>query len=65
MKTKQMPVGNPIYFEGDPTNYVRINDHIFFAEVDVIAPKNINVPILPFKLKISESNTRTVTPLGN
>jgi len=58
----EMPVGNPVKFEGDPT---RIDKNPFgFFKVKVTTPLKINVPILPTKIK-SSGGQRTVCPVGS
>jgi hypothetical protein len=70
MKDYYMPVGNPIYFEGNIeligkySGYNLIEDKPFgFFEVEVKAPKNINIPILQMKLKTG-NGFRTIAPVG-
>lgn len=61
MHNNFMPTGNPIYFEGD---ILKIDSNSFgFFEVKVIAPDNLNIPILQTKIKINNLN-KTVAPLG-
>lgn len=67
MKTFPMPVGTPIYFEGDILNNSNYNpnDKPFgIFEVDIIAPSNIKYPLLQTKIK-TNSGFRTIPPLGN
>jgi hypothetical protein len=63
MFEKLMPVGNPSYFEGDILSFNNKPFGIF--EVEIIAPENLNVPILQLKYKTEKSGTRTIAPLGN
>lgn len=61
MKNYPMPVGEPIYFEGDITNY---QDKPFgFFDVIVKAPKFLNIPLLQTKLKLN-NYTKTISPVG-
>jgi hypothetical protein len=56
-----MPVGVPIYFDGDIS---LINNKPFgIFEVEIITPDNLNIPILQKRHKIKES-IRTVAGLG-
>lgn len=56
-----MPTENPIYFEGD---ILKIDFNSFgIFEVKVIAPDNLNIPILQTKIKINNFN-KTISPLG-
>lgn len=60
MSKYPIPVGNPIYFEGD---ILKINSNpfgIFYA--NVTAPNNLNYPILQTKITGSH---KTITPIGN
>lgn len=62
MQNELMPVGNPIYFEGDIT---KIKDNPFgFFEVEINAPEDLYTPLLQTKLK-TENGKRTVSPVGN
>jgi hypothetical protein len=57
MKTKDFPLGNPIYFEG-----VRDINSIFgivFAKI--VTPKDLFIPILPYRSK----NNLLICPLGS
>jgi hypothetical protein len=55
-----MPVGNPIYLEGD----ISIDKKPFgFFEVKVTTPKNLKYPILPTRKKI-DGVFKTIYPLG-
>jgi len=60
MKTYNMPIGNPILFEGNILNHENKPFGIFEAEI--ITPKELNIPILQTKIK-SNNETKTVTPL--
>jgi DNA polymerase type B, organellar and viral len=58
-----MPVGSPVYFEGDIT---LIEKKPFgFFEVEVIAPEGLNIPILQTIFKSESGGNRTISPLGN
>jgi hypothetical protein len=63
MKNSFMPSGNPIYFEGDILTYLE-NRPFGIFEVEVEAPKDLNVPILQVKLKTENGGVRTISPLG-
>lgn len=71
-----MPVGNPIYFEGDINSIHAIKDFVFepnskdplkrpygFFEVEVTAPYNLEYPILQTRVQ-TDDGYRTMTPLG-
>jgi hypothetical protein len=61
MSNFKMPVGNPIYFEGD---ILRHNPHAFgFFYCKVTTPEFLNHPIIQTHYKTSEG-IRTVAPLG-
>lgn len=61
MLENYMPVGVPIYFEGDILN---INQDAFgFFEVEVTTPDNLYIPLLQTKLKINNFS-KTISPLG-
>jgi hypothetical protein len=68
MRNYPMPVGNPIYFEGDLTfmenNYNLIDRPFGFFEVEVEAPTNLHIPLLQTRIKTS-NGTRTVAPVGS
>lgn len=68
MRNFPMPVGNPIYFEGDleflENNYNLIDRPFGFFEVEVEAPKNLHIPILQTRIKTS-NGTKTVAPVGS
>lgn len=74
MKQNEMPIGNPIYFEGDinlikeDTGYNLIKKPFGFFEVKVTAPdyykdKPMKIPILQTRIK-TKNGLRTVAPLG-
>jgi DNA polymerase type B, organellar and viral len=61
MKECDMPVGNPIYFEG---NIRAIDPQAFgFFYCEIIAPDKIKHPILQTHVKINNM-TRTISPIG-
>jgi hypothetical protein len=62
MKENLMPVGKPIYFEGDIFQYNK--EAYGFFEVEVISPENLNYPILQTRIKINSTN-KTISPIGN
>ena len=62
MLTCPMPVGQPIYFEGDPHNFS--DDPFGFFYVSVTSPKDLNIPILPTRVK-DKKGMRTICPLGS
>ena len=61
MKEFDMPVGKPIYFQGD----IRVNDPNAFGffYCEIIAPDNIKHPIIQTHVKINNM-TRTMAPTG-
>jgi hypothetical protein len=62
MLAQDMPVGKPIYFDGD---IFETNSNPFgFFEVEVEAPDNLIYPILQTKVK-TNNGYRTITPIGN
>jgi len=61
MKENPMPVGSPVYFEGDISKYEK--DLFGYFEVKVEAPKDLNIPLLQKRLKIN--SYKTVTPVGS
>jgi hypothetical protein len=61
MLQNDMPVGTPIYFEGDIYKY-EIEPFGFF-EVEVNAPLDLNVPILQKKI-LTKNGYRTIAPVG-
>lgn len=64
MKNLPMPVGEPIYFEGDIDILSSMSDKLGFFEVDITSPDDLKHPIIQTKLKTS-AGYRTVSPLGN
>src|SRR3978361_1666940 len=69
MKNYPMPVGEPIFFEGDishlgaESGYNIINKPYGFFEVEITAPKSMKIPLLQSRVK-TENGIRTVAPLG-
>ncbi|KAG1717180.1 DNA polymerase type B, organellar and viral-domain-containing protein [Suillus lakei] len=61
MKNSLMPVGSPVYFEGDILKIENKPYGIFFCEV--IAPNNLNEPIIQKRIK-SVNGMKTIAPLG-
>jgi hypothetical protein len=61
MRNNDMPVGNPIFFEGDVYEYEK--DPFGFFEVEVNCPLDLNVPMLQIRIKTSKG-FRTITPVG-
>lgn len=71
MKENSMPVGEPIYFEGD---ILKIDPNAYgFFEVDVESPcaftdsfieRYFNIPFLQCKVKTPHGGLRTVSPVG-
>ena len=62
MKEFAMPVGTPVYFEGDIS---KIDSNAFgIFEVEVIAPNNLFYPVLQTKVK-NYKGLNTLAPLGN
>lgn len=56
-----MPVGSPVYFEGDITKIKNKPYGIFFCEVE--SPNNLNEPIIQKRIK-SFNGMKTIAPLG-
>lgn len=67
MRNFPMPVGKPIYFEGD-LNVLKdynLKDKAFgFFEVEVEAPADMNIPLLQTKIKTGQGS-RTVAAVGS
>jgi hypothetical protein len=59
MKEFDMPTGNPVYFQGDIRAIDKNAFGFFFCKI--IAPENLNHPILQTHVKIS-NGIRTVAP---
>jgi len=62
MKNEPSPVSYPTLIEGDISN-LNLND-ISFVEADVIAPNNLNIPILQTRIKSKNGDIRTISPVG-
>jgi hypothetical protein len=60
-----MPVGNPIFFEGDilSNNNKNVNPFGIF-EVNIQTPSNLNVPLLQTRIKTIDGY-KTISPLGS
>ena len=72
MKNYPMPVGKPVYFEGDilntisrlyPTDTQKEKPFGIF-EVDIESPKDIKIPLLQTRIK-TKNGYRTISPIGN
>ena len=69
MKNFPMPVGYPIYFEGDILNDkviqgLKEKDKPFgIFEVDIQSPNNLHIPLLQTRIK-TEKGFRTISPIG-
>jgi len=61
MKEYPMPVGKPVYFEGDITKIDPEAYGIF--DVDVEAPNHLNIPVLQTKVKTAHGGYKTIAPL--
>jgi hypothetical protein len=61
MNNSAMPVGSPVYFEGEITKVENKPYGIF--EYGVVAPDNINEPVIKKHVK-SSNGMRTIAPLG-
>lgn len=62
MREYKMPIGTPMFFEGDILKYIK-NPFGFFY-VDIITPEKENIPFLQKRVKINNS-IKTISPLGN
>lgn len=62
MKHYPMPVGNPVYFEGDIT-LSKYNNFGYYY-VKVTAPLDLDVPVLQLRVK-TKSGTKTMAPVGS
>jgi DNA polymerase type B, organellar and viral len=63
MKEFPMPVGEPVYFEGDISQIDKNAYGIF--DVDVYTPKDLNIPLLQTKVKTEKGGIRTISGLGS
>jgi hypothetical protein len=61
MRKCDMPVGNPIYFEGDIT--LENPDAFGFFECEVEAPENMDIPLLQTRVMVN-GRMSTISPLG-
>jgi hypothetical protein len=67
MKKFDMPVGTPIYFEGDLEELNKLEnkqDSFGFYYVEVESPEEMNVPILQIKKDKFLTGYKTIAPLG-
>lgn len=62
MHKNEMPVGNPVYFEGDIS--LSKYNHFGFYYVKVTAPLDLNVPVLQLRIK-SSTGIKTISPVGS
>lgn len=62
MKKHQMPLGNPIYFEGDILKFMNKPLGVFKVKID--SPEEIKHPILQSRLKVNGTSS-TLSPLGS
>jgi hypothetical protein len=61
MESCDMPIGNPIFFEGDIR---KIDQNAFgFFYCEIIAPDEIKHPILQTRVK-TNAGVRTISPIG-
>lgn len=64
MKNFSMPVGNPVYFEGDILSFNKKNINPFgIFEVQIESPNNLNIPLLQTRIK-TKDGYKTISPLG-
>lgn len=62
MKNFLMPVGDPIYFEGDILKYNKNPFGFFYAKIE--APEDLKIPLLQKKIKFN-NQTKTISPVGS
>ncbi|RKF79148.1 putative DNA polymerase [Golovinomyces cichoracearum] len=62
MKNHQMPLGNPIYFEGDILKFMNKPLGVFKVKID--SPEEIKHPIIQSRLKVNGTSS-TLSPLGS
>lgn len=63
MNNYPMPVGSPTFFQGD---IMEINKEAFgFFNVDIIAPHDLQVPLLQTKVRTKNGGVRTIAGLGS
>ena len=63
MRQFPMPVGKPIYFEGDILSVQNKERPFGIFEVDIIAPENMKIPLLQTRVKTAKGY-RTIAPIG-
>ena len=67
MRNLPMPVGKVTFFEGDILSLNKLfkihNNPFGFFDVEITAPKNLQIPILLNRIKINNQNI-TLAPLG-
>lgn len=63
MKQFEMPVGTPIYFEGDITIVHSATKPFGIFEVEVETPSDLKIPLLQSRFKMKDGY-RTIAPLG-
>jgi len=63
MSTKPVPVGNPIYFEGD-LSYLEDKNLIGFVYASIEAPTNLHKPLLPKRHRLESGIVTTIYPVG-
>lgn len=63
MNQFDMPIGKPIYFEGDIRAIEK--DAFGFFYCKIVTPNNLKHPILQTHVKINNNMTRTIAPLGS
>ncbi len=64
MANNPVPVGAPIYFEGNPLKYLSQDEMFGYFYVEVQTPKDMKVPILQHTITENGAK-RIVCPLGN
>ena len=62
MSKYDMPVGKPVYFEGNP--YIKHNDPFGFFHCKITSPTSLEHPILQTHVKTNDG-IRTIAPLGS
>jgi len=63
MKNFPMPINEPIFIEGDISDFNL--KELAFIEVEVEAPENLNIPFLQTKIKSKKGGYVTISPLGS
>lgn len=61
---KALPVGNPVFFEGDISNCDSNDKPFGFFYAEVTAPKDIIHPLIQLRV-MTEGGVRTVAPVGS